>query len=218
MANKGDATPLGAITQVLALGALERPDQIIPQGGAMQYYGFGTTPKEMKMLFQHKETVKGNESPEETSAKQKTPFWQSRGGDILKSLMGMLAFGGLGAGIGAMSSPGAEGLGARRGAAYGMGTGFLTDLAARQAGAGAQIKGRKLDIETEIAKTGKASVGLGYSKLGLQKEEVEAAKRMAAIEKKYRLNPKSVTADEIAELKTWYRMQMTKKSEPPSSE
>lgn len=86
--------------------------------------------------------------------KPKTPFWDTRGGNILGSLIGMLGLGGLGAAIGGISG---GGRGAARGASYGMGMGALTDLQSRMAGMSApanlleqQLKSQKTEIPSDI--------------------------------------------------------------------
>lgn len=59
----------------------------------------------------------------------KPGFWDSKGGNILGSLLGIIGLGTLGAGIGAISG---GGRGALRGASYGMGFGALQDIALRK--------------------------------------------------------------------------------------
>ena len=61
----------------------------------------------------------------------KTPFWESKGGGIVSSLLGVLAMGGLGYGIGAVSG---GRRGGAQGAAYGLGLGTLQDLSLRKQG------------------------------------------------------------------------------------
>lgn len=73
----------------------------------------------------------------EKAALPKQSFWQSEGGNVVKSLLGTLALGGLGAGIGAIASPGARGLGAARGFGIGSATGLQQDIGMRKAAAGA---------------------------------------------------------------------------------
>jgi hypothetical protein len=79
-------------------------------------------------------------------------------------------------------------------------------------------KQEELGTKEYTAETGRKAVGISGGQLKLKTDEATLSKRMADIEKKYRLDPKSVTPDEIAELKTWYRMQQTKKMEAPSPE
>lgn len=61
----------------------------------------------------------------------KTPFWETKGGGIVSSLLGVLALGGLGYGIGAVSG---GRRGGAQGAAYGLGMGTLQDLSLRKQG------------------------------------------------------------------------------------
>lgn len=82
-----------------------------------------------------------------TGAQSKTTkgnFWDSKGGGILSSLLGVLALGGLGAGIGAISG---GGKGALQGASYGMGFGALQDLALRKSAMEGAANEEKLDFE-----------------------------------------------------------------------
>lgn len=82
-----------------------------------------------------------------TGAQPKTTkgnFWDSKGGGILQSLLGVLALGGLGAGIGAISG---GGRGALQGASYGMGFGALQDLALRKSAMEGAANEEKLDFE-----------------------------------------------------------------------
>jgi hypothetical protein len=98
---------------------------------------------------------------------------------------------GLGAGIGAIASPGHAGLGATRGAAYGAGTGLMEDLGLRKAAMGGEANQQKLDLENTktraligewgnkaryrdaMAKLGYAKFNLDEAKYGRYAEDVE---------------------------------------------
>lgn len=75
---------------------------------------------------------------------KKPGFWDSKGGNILGSILGVIALGGLGAGIGAISG-GRRGAGL--GASYGMGFGTLQDLALRKQSMEAPTNLMKLENE-----------------------------------------------------------------------
>lgn len=86
----------------------------------------------------------------------KAPFWESKGGGIMSSLLGVLALGGLGAGIGAISG-GRKG--ALNGASYGMGLGTLQDLALRKQGMEAPYNQQQAAIKAaELANSQKGTL------------------------------------------------------------
>lgn len=76
----------------------------------------------------------------------KPGFWDSKGGNILGSLLGIIGLGTLGAGIGAISG---GGRGALRGASYGMGFGALQDVALRKQAMEAPANQVKTALELE---------------------------------------------------------------------
>lgn len=94
-------------------------------------------------------TTAHNSQMGQPSNDQKPGFWDSKGGSILSSLLGVIALGGLGAGIGAISG---GGRGAARGASYGMGLGTLQDLALRKQGMEAPANVAKNELELEKIK------------------------------------------------------------------
>lgn len=96
-------------------------------------------------------TTAHNTQMGQPSNDQKPGFWDSKGGNILGSLLGIIALGGLGAGIGAISG---GGRGAARGASYGMGLGTLQDLALRKQGMEAPANVTKLTTEATKAQLG----------------------------------------------------------------
>lgn len=78
----------------------------------------------------------------------KPGFWDSKGGNILGSLLGIIGLGTLGAGIGAISG---GGRGALRGASYGMGFGALQDISLRKQSMEAPANLMKLETEQQKA-------------------------------------------------------------------
>lgn len=76
----------------------------------------------------------------------KPGFWDSKGGNILGSLLGIIGLGTLGAGIGAISG---GGRGALRGASYGMGFGALQDISLRKQAMEAPANQIKSALELE---------------------------------------------------------------------
>lgn len=68
-------------------------------------------------------------------------FWDSKGGNILSSLLGIIGMGALGAGVGAVSG---GGRGALNGLSYGMGFGALQDVALRKAAMSSEANEQKL--------------------------------------------------------------------------
>lgn len=81
----------------------------------------------------------------------KPGFWDSKGGNILASLLGIVGLGGLGAGIGAISG---GGRGALNGMSYGMGFGALQDIGLRKQGMEAPANQNKLQSELLKANSG----------------------------------------------------------------
>lgn len=110
----------------------------------------------------------------------KTPFWQTKGGGIVSSLLGVLALGGLGYGIGAISG---GRRGGAQGAAYGMGLGTLQDLSLRKQGMESaynqQQAAQKL-AELQNAQRGSLEKDMAYIKANPQDmpliEKYQAAK------------------------------------------
>lgn len=97
-------------------------------------------------------------------------FWDTKGGGILSSLLGVIALGGLGAGIGAISG---GGRGALRGASYGMGFGALQDMAMRKAAMEAPTNEAKL--ENELAKAQLSATPTSMREFGLAQKYPEYA-------------------------------------------
>lgn len=86
----------------------------------------------------------------------KQSFWNTTGGGIASSLLGILALGGLGAGIGAISG---GRRGAANGASYGMGLGTLQDLALRKEGMEAPYNQQQAAIKAaELANAQKGTL------------------------------------------------------------
>src|SRR5260221_546379 len=69
------------------------------------------------------------------AGKAQHSFWSTQTGNTVGSLLSTLALGGLGAGIGAIASPGARGLGAARGFGVGAVKGIDQDIALRKSAA-----------------------------------------------------------------------------------
>lgn len=132
-----------------------------------------------------------------TGAQSKTTkgnFWDSKGGGILSSLLGVLALGGLGAGIGAISG---GGKGALQGASYGMGFGALQDLALRKSAMEGAANEEKLQYDLQKAQlsaipTSKREYDLaqqipGYDKFLREKDHYKSAYFNLALQKEGRL-------------------------------
>lgn len=86
----------------------------------------------------------------------KTPFWETKGGGIVSSLLGVLAMGGLGYGIGAVSG---GRRGGAQGAAYGLGMGTLQDLSLRKQGMEAPYNQQQAAIKAaELANSQKGTL------------------------------------------------------------
>lgn len=88
----------------------------------------------------------------------KQSFWATPAGSTLQSLLGTLALGGLGAGIGAIASPGARGLGAARGFGVGAVKAIDQDLAMRKSAA--QIPSNLLDEQLRAMQLQQAQANL----------------------------------------------------------
>jgi len=78
-------------------------------------------------------------------------FWNKPIGKAIGSILGMLAMGGLGAGLGAIVSPRARGLGAARGAGLGAASGTMMDIAQRRSASAAPANDMKLAIAAQQA-------------------------------------------------------------------
>lgn len=141
--------------------------------------------------------VNSSAGTDATGAQPKTTkgnFWDSKGGGILQSLLGVLALGGLGAGIGAISG---GGRGALQGASYGMGFGALQDLALRKSAMEGTANEEKLQYDLEKAQlsavpTSKREFDLAqqmpeYGKFLQEKDPYKSAYYNLAIQKEGRI-------------------------------
>lgn len=110
-------------------------------------------------------------------------------GSPIGTLLGALGLGILGAGIGAISSPGARGLGAARGFGMGAGTGVLQDISMRRASAEIPANQQKIQLEKEKMLAGQLPTSYKEWELGYTTPEARAAYPYSQLLKDKQINP-----------------------------
>jgi len=149
-----------------------------------------------------------------TGETKKPDFWSKPSGSALATILGTLLTTGLGAGIGAISSPRARGLGAARGAGIGMGMGVLEDLGLRKSAASSPILGEKMKAEkagqaldaaklAQKSKTDANRSALEWSKLSQSRKKDERLAEYQKYIKSYnKMHPNSTPDEFVGRIQT----------------